>query len=118
MIKTIEHSPQGEILCIHLSPKGGDKSLFLNSTLIVDSSLEVLSSDYIKDNKVTKRPLFDVTVDGLTVSGIPIKTEIYIDGDLVGKCDTGSITLEKENPIDSVTVRLSLFPYIDKEITL
>ena len=118
MIKTIEHSPQGEVLCIHLSPKGGDKSLFLNSTIIVDASLEVLSSDYIKDGKVTPRPLFDVAIDGLTVSGIPIKTEVYIDGDLVGKCDTGGITIVKENQRDTGSVRLSLFPYIDKEITL
>lgn len=76
------------------------------------------STDYIKNGKVTKRPLFDVTVDGLTVSGIPTSTEVYIDGGLAGQCDTDNITIEKENPIDSVTVRLSLFPFIDKEITL
>lgn len=76
------------------------------------------STDYIKGGKVTKRPLFSITVDGLTVSGVPANTEVYIDGDLAGRCDTGSVTIEKENSTDSITVRLSLFPYIDKEITL
>lgn len=118
MIKTIEYSPQGEILCIHLSPKDGAKSLFINSTITVEPSVEVTSSDYIKDGEVVNRPLFDVTVDGMTISDIPAKTDVYVDGDLVGKCDTGSVTIEKEDPSDIVTVRLSMFPYIDKELTL
>lgn len=45
-------------------------------------------------------------------------TSVYIDNELAGQCDTGSITLEKENQLDIVSVRLSLFPYIDKEFTL
>lgn len=114
MINFIVYSATGEILRSGLCQKS---TLNSQGDFVIEGVAND-SSDYIKDGKVTPRPLFDVAIDGLAIVGVPSNTNVYIDGELSGQCDTGSITIEKENPIDNVTVRLSLFPYIDKEITL
>ena len=117
MIDFIVHDNEGRILrrglcqkeAVHLQATRGEVA-------IVGKACD--EKHYILSGKVTERPLFDTAVVGLTITNIPESAAVYIDSDLVGMCDTGSVTIEKENPIDSVTVRLSLFPYIDKEITL
>lgn len=76
------------------------------------------SRHYIKNGVITERPVFSVSVHANVIVGIPSGTSVYVDNELAGQCDTGSISLEKENQLDIVSVRLSLFPYIDKEVTL
>lgn len=114
MINFIVYSATGEILRSGLC----QKSMLNSQGDFVIEGVANDSSDYIKGGKVTPRPLFDVAIDGLTIMGVPVNTSVYIDGELSGQCDTGAVSIEKENQLDTVSVRLSLFPYIDKEITL
>ena len=114
MINFIVYSATGEILRSGICQKS---TLYSQGDFVVEGVADD-SSDYIKDGKVTPRPLFDVAIDGLAIVGVPSNTSVYIDGELSGQCDTGVVSFEKENKLDTVSVRLSLFPYIDKEITL
>lgn len=117
MIDFIVHDNEGRILrsglcqkeAVHLQATRGEAA-------IVGKACD--EKHYILGGKVTERPLFDTTVVGLTITNIPESTEVYVDGGLVGQCCTGIIKIEKESELDIVSVRLSLFPYIDKEITL
>lgn len=117
MIDFIVHDNEGRILrrglcqkeAVHLQAARGEVA-------IVGKARD--EKHYILGGKVTERPLFDTAVVDLTISNIPESTEVYVDNELTGQCDTGSISLEKENQLDVVSVRLSLFPYIDKEVTL
>lgn len=117
MIDFIVHDNEGRILrsglcqkeAVHLQATRGEMA-------IVGKACD--EKHYILDGNVSERPLFDIAVVGLTITNIPKSTEVYVDNELAGHCDTGSISFEKENQLDIVSVRLSLFPYIDKEITL
>lgn len=117
MIDFIVHDNEGRILRSGLCQK---EAVHLQATrgevVIVGKASD--EKHYILSGKVTERPLFDSAVVGLTITNIPESTEVYVDGGLVGQCYTKTIKIEKESELDAVVVRLTLFPYIDKEITL
>lgn len=119
MIKIIEYDTKGEIIATHMTAQGMLKSYFINNTLTVGASAEVDSSrNYIVGGTVNSRPRQEINVEGLSIFSIANGTDVFVDGEHMGSCETGTLTIEKENPSDTVSVRLSLFPYIDKEITL
>lgn len=73
---------------------------------------------YVKNGVVVNRPKFELVIDGLKVYNIPNGSFVYVDGSPVGECNTGEITLHKENIEDTISILFSLFPYIDKEVKL
>ena len=117
MIDFIVHDKEGRILrsgicqkeAVHLQAARGEE-------VITGKASD--GKHYILDGKVTERPLFDISVDDLSVTNIPDSTEVYVDKSLVGQCFTKTLEIVKESEHDTVVVRLSLFPYIDKEIVL
>lgn len=121
MIRVIEFDRDGAIVANHLSPPTSATSDFNNRSMFV-GVLDSIDPDmvYVNDGKLAGRPQQNVGVDyvGKVISEILEGTHVFIDGEFVGACFTGCVEIEKESDLDTVVVRLSLFPYIDKEITI
>jgi len=66
---------------------------------------------------VLKRP---VMVVSMTLSGfnIPAGTEVYVDGEMLGVCESGVLYIDKPNGVDRYQLKLVNFPYIDHEVML
>jgi len=67
--------------------------------------------------QVLKRPAMDVS---RTLSGfnIPAGTEVYVDGEMLGVCETGVLSIDKPNEVDRYQLKLVNFPYMDHEVSL
>lgn len=75
------------------------------------------STDYVKDGTVRTRPVMPLTRTETLISGIPLGAEIIVDGVSYGTCETGELTLEKEDAsVYHVTIKL--FPYLDYETVI
>lgn len=117
MIDFIVHDNEGRILrsglcqkeTIHLQAGDGES---------VMAGKADDTKQYIDCGRAVARPVFDPIIRGLNLSGLPTGVEVYVDNVMAGQCDSGCVEIEKESELDTVEVRLTLFPYIDKEIVL
>ena len=53
-----------------------------------------------------------------TFTGLPLNTEVWVDGKLFTNVAEGSLTFEKPNPLDFYQLKFVNFPYMDFEVTL
>ena len=117
MIDFIVHDNEGRILRSGLCQK---EAVHLQATrgevAIVGKACD--EKHYILSGKVTERPLFDTAVVGLTITNIPESTEVYVDGEMLGVCESGVLSIDKPNGVDRYQLKLVNFPYIDHEVML
>jgi len=71
---------------------------------------------YVENGSVVERPHFPITIEGSTITGIPIPTTITIEG-VSYEVTEGTLELEFDAP-GSYTVSLRSFPYLDTEVTI
>ena len=91
-------------------------SEYLESNEFVIDRILNDATEYYLDGEVLQRPPMDVTVNGTTISGIPIPAVVYIN---YREYEVTEDTLELSfDTLGEHKVLIRSFPYLDKEVTI
>src|SRR5678815_3676256 len=69
---------------------------------------------YIEGGRIKLKKDMPVKISGLEVY-CPSGVEVFVDGEMLGVCETGVLSVDKPNEVDRYLLKLVNFPYMDYE---
>lgn len=123
MISYVGYDVKGKVVCFGTSQKAIiatviDNLLPLRFLEVTNLPLNPMDY-YVKEGSLVEKPSMRINGnDSRRFSGLPPNTGVYLDGSLVGTCESGTLTLEKPDPLASYKLKFVNFPYLDHEVTL